>query len=312
LTAIPAVADAPPRVSVIIPHLNTPDALDRCLASVCGQSLDHGTAEIIVVDNGSTVSFGAIAARYPGVRFLAEPTPGPGPARNTGVTAARANILAFIDADCRAAPGWLQAGVEAVEAAPGRAVIGGDIRIDFIDPARLQPIEAYEAVFGFRQEMYIDTRRFSVTANLAMDRMVHAKVGPFAGIDKAEDLDWGQRAHALGYTTRYLPTMRVYHPARPDFAALERKWQRHIRHDWNVHGKGIAAGLWWRLRALALLASIPFETTKLFWSDRIAGPGNRIAGIGTLARIRRFRCAEMLRVMRAADEDGGDFWNRAT
>ena len=303
-------ADAPPRVSVIIPHLNTPDALDRCLASVCDQSLDQGTAEIIVVDNGSTVSFAAVAARYPRVRFLAEPTPGPGPARNTGVAVARANILAFIDADCRAAPGWLQAGVAAVEAAPGRAVVGGDIRIDFVDPARLQPIEAYEAVFGFRQKMYIDTRQFSVTANLAMDRAVHTAVGPFAGIDKAEDLDWGKRAHALGYNTRYMPAMRIYHPARPDFAALERKWQRHIRHEWNVHGKGIAGTLWWQLRALALLASVPVETTRLFWSDRIAGLGNRVAGIGTLARIRWFRCTEMLRVMRATDNGSSDVWNR--
>ena len=300
-----------PRVSVIIPHLNTPDALDRCLASVTAQGLDHGAAEIIVVDNGSKLSIAAVMARYPQVCFLSEPTPGPGPARNTGVAAARAPILAFIDADCRAAPDWLQNAVTAAEAAPGRAVVGGDIRIDFVDPARLAPIEAYEAVFGFRQKMYIETRRFSVTANLAMDRAVHSAVGPFGGIDKAEDLDWGQRAHASGYTTRYLPTMRVYHPARPDLAALERKWQRHIRHDWNSNGTSAAAAWVWRLRALAMLGSIPFEATKLFRSDRITGLRNQFAGVAPLAQIRWFRCAEMLRVMQAADENGGDAWNRA-
>jgi glycosyltransferase involved in cell wall biosynthesis len=311
VTGPPAGTAPCPRVSVIIPHLNTPDALDKCLASVTSQALADGEAEIIVVDNGSTVSIAAVQARYPMVRFLAEPVPGPGPARNHGIGAARSVVLAFIDADCRAAPGWLQTAVDAVTAAPGRAVVGGDIRIDFADPARLTPIEAYEAVFGFRQQMYIETKRFSVTANLAMDRAVHAAVGPFAGIDKAEDLDWGRRAHALGYATRYVPAMRVYHPARPDFVALERKWQRHIRHDWNDHGKSGAAAWGWRLRAVAMLASIPVETIKLFRSDRIAGLRNRGVGVSMLVRIRWFRCTEMLRVMGASGEGGGDFWNRS-
>jgi glycosyltransferase involved in cell wall biosynthesis len=299
-----------PRVSVIIPHLNTPDALDRCLASVTAQMLDHGVVEIIVVDNGSKLPLAAVMARYPQVCLLAEPTPGPGPARNTGVAAARAPILAFIDADCRAAPDWLQTAVTAAEAAPGTAVVGGDIRIDFVDPARLAPVEAYEAVFGFRQKMYIETRQFSVTANLVMDRRVYAAVGPFAGIDKAEDLDWGQRAHARGYPTSYLPAMRVYHPARPDLAALERKWQRHIRHDWNDNGTDAAAIWRWRLRAFTLVGSIPFEAVRFFQSDRISGFRNRFAGLAPLAQIRWFRCAEMLRITHASAENDGAVWNR--
>jgi len=311
LIETPVTLDQQPRVSVIIPHLNTPAALDRCLASITSQLLDAGEAEIIVVDNGSTTPLGDVAACYPQVRFLAEPTPGPGPARNTGVCAARAQTLAFIDADCRAAPGWLQAAVAAVESAPGRAVVGGDIRIDFKDPARIDPLESYEAVFGFRQQMYIEMRRFSVTANLAMDRAVHVFVGPFAGIEKAEDLDWGQRAHALGFATAYVPEMLVYHPARPDLAALKRKWHRHISHDWNAHGRDQVAAFRWRLRALAMLASIPVETLKLFRSKKIGGLRNRLVGIVPLARIRWFRCVEMLRVMRATGESGGDTWNRS-
>ena len=307
----PPILDQLPRVSVIIPHLNTPAALHRCLASVTSQLLDAGEAEIIVVDNGSTTTLRDVAACYPQVRFLAEPAPGPGPARNTGVGAARAAILAFIDADCRAAPGWLQAAVAAVESAPARAVVGGDIRIDFKDPARINPLESYEAVFGFRQQMYIETRRFSVTANLAMDRAVHSFVGPFAGIEKAEDVDWGQRAHALGYATAYIPEMLVYHPARPDFAALKRKWHRHIRHDWNIHGREPVAIFRWSLRALALLASVPVEMVKLFKSQKINGLRNRLVGVVPLVRIRWFRCVEMMRVMQAAGESGGDAWNRS-
>ncbi len=300
----------PPRVAVIIPHLNTPDSLARCLASVTAQRLDHGAVEIIVVDNGSSLSIDAVRAGFPHVSFLAEPAPGPGLARNRGIAAATAPVLAFIDADCRAGPGWLQAAVDAVEADPGRGLVGGDIRIDFVDPACLTGIEAYEAVFGFRQRLYITRKHFSVTANLAMAAAVHAAVGPFGGIAMAEDLDWGQRAHAKGYVTRYVPAMRVYHPARPDFAALARKWQRHIRHDWNVLPRGAAARWRWRARAVALVLVVPVEAVRFFTTDRLSGLGNRMRGIGTLARIRGYRAAEMLRVMADDTADGADFWNR--
>lgn len=90
-----------PTVSVIIPHLNQHEALTRCLASLAGQ----GAAEIIVVDNGSRAPLDDVMAAFPDVRFLREPTPGPGPARNLGVMHATGEVLAFIDADCRAEKG---------------------------------------------------------------------------------------------------------------------------------------------------------------------------------------------------------------
>lgn len=309
-----SVADADtaaPRVSVIIPHLNMPEALDRCLRSVFAQHLDHGGFEVIVVDNGSRVSLTAIKAAWPTVHWLEEPRPGPGLARNKGITIARAPVLAFIDADCRADVGWLQAAVSAVEAAPpARGVVGGDVRIDFIDPRRLTGIEAYEAVFAYRQRMYIERQNFSGTGNLAMAAPVHAEVGPFAGIDTAEDRDWGQRATAAGYTIRYVDGMRVFHPGRTDFEGLEKKWRRHIRHDWNDRRAAGRGALGWSLRAGAMLASIPVEALRILGSSRLSGLANRARGIAVLARIRAFRCAEMLRVMTAAEESGATFWNR--
>ncbi len=301
---------ATPRATVVIPHLNTPELLARCLDSVFGQRLDHGDFDVIVVDNGSRAPLDDIAAAWPALTILHEPAPGPGLARNRGIAAARAPVLAFIDADCRAAPGWLQAAVDSVEADPNRAIIGGDIRIDFAAP-RLTGIESYEAVFGFRQRLYVERKGFSVTANLAMAAAVPTLVGNFAGIDTAEDLDWGQRASRAGLATRYQPAMRVYHPARADFAALMRKWQRHVRHDWNAH---VAAGrpAWrWRLQAAALLAAVPVESARFLASDRLSGLGNRLRGIPVLARIRLFRAAEMLRVM-TAPAGNADHWNRQT
>jgi len=55
-------------------------------------------------------------------------------------------------------------------------------------------------------------------------RSVLETVGPFAGLEKAEDRDWGRRATAMGYEITYVPQMRVYHPAReiPRIAGTDR------------------------------------------------------------------------------------------
>lgn len=291
-------AVAAPVVSVIIPHLDTPELLARCLGSVTGQELRQGPFEILVVDNGSRLSLDAVRTAYPQVRYLSEAAPGPGLARNTGAAAARAPLLAFIDADCRAERGWLQAAVDAVAADPAHSVVGGDVRIDFIDPVHLTPVEAYEAVFAYRQQWYIATLQFSGTGNLAMGREVLAAVGPFAGIEVAEDRDWGRRAAAAGYAARYVAPMRIYHPGRTSFEQLTRKWQRHIGHDYHDHVAAGRSGLRWRLLALAVFASAFVHAPRVLRSDRLSGLANRARGIGVLVRIRAWRCREMWRVAR--------------
>src|SRR5690606_10535485 len=91
--------------------------------------------EIFVVDNGSHEQPTAVCDRHPGVRLLAEPTPGPGPARNTGVAESTGDVLAFIDADCIADRRWL-ATIETAVADPTADVLGGDVRIAYDNPRR--------------------------------------------------------------------------------------------------------------------------------------------------------------------------------
>ena len=310
MASLPANSPDQYRVSVIIPHFNMPGALARCLCSVQAQAqaLD-GKVEIIVVDNGSRLTPEAVLAGYPDVRYLQEPTPGPGPARNAGVAAASAPVLAFIDADCRAGKLWLKVAVEAVETGGNRTVVGGDVGIDFVDPDHLTAVEAYEAVFAYRQRMYIEQQGFSATCNLAMHRDVHAAVGPFAGIGLAEDRDWGQRASAAGFRPVYVPAMCIYHPARADVASLMVKWQRHVAHDWAEH-RAAGKPLWhWLLKAALMPASVLVDGARLLFSGRLSGLANKRRGLVVLARIRLLRGAEMLRVIGATGEDAATHWH---
>ncbi|OYQ28763.1 hypothetical protein CHU93_08700 [Sandarakinorhabdus cyanobacteriorum] len=309
MTGTQQADSAEPVVSVVIPHFNMPDALARCLASVTAQQVD-GAVEIIVVDNASRITPEAAVAQFPGVRLIGETTPGPGPARNAGIAAARAPILAFIDADCRAGPGWLQSAVDSVRAGGARGLAGGDVRIDVRDPDRLTPMEAYEAVFGYRQRMYIEKQGFSATLNLAMHRDVFTAVGPFAGIGIAEDRDWGLRATAAGFRHAYCQPMLVYHPARGSMAELWRKWQRHIAHDLAEHRAAGRPVLFWLGKAGLMPVSVLIDGLRLLASPRVPGLANKWRGLAVLARIRMMRAAEMLRVIGAGNEDAGTHWQK--
>jgi glycosyltransferase involved in cell wall biosynthesis len=301
---------APPVASIIIPHLNQPDALIRCLTSLEAQEFSGGTVEIIVVDNGSRSPLDEVRQRFTKVRFLEQLQPGPGLARNTGVAAASADILLFIDADCRAHSHWIASAMRALTAPNAPDIVGGDVQIDVVDAARLTSLESYESVFAYRQSLYISREGFSGTGNLAMTRTIFDAVGPFGGIGIAEDRDWGQRAQKLGHHTYYVPEMIVYHPARKNFDELTEKWRRHIAHDLAKHRSGGGSALGWRLRALAMIASILPHSVTVLRSARLSGFGNRLSAIGLLTQIRWFRCGEMLRQAGAIGDGAASQWNR--
>src|SRR5689334_5528744 len=258
-------------ISVIIPHLTQPRALGRSLGSLYSQTLEPSAFEVIVVDNGSTSLPRTVIERYPGTVLLQELRAGPGPARNRGVEVASGDILAFTDADCRTHPDWLNSALSALEASPRQTVLGGDVRI-WREPNRaMTAIEAYESVFAYRFKLYIEQHGFSGTGNLVMRKSDFASIGPFRGIDVAEDIEWGQRARAAGYAFRYVPEMVVFHPARRSLRELFVKWDRHIQHAVNT---GSGSRIWqakWVFRALAVLGSPAIDWIKVVASDRIDG-----------------------------------------
>ncbi len=297
-----------PRISVVIPHLNQPDMLARCLASLAtGQVLPD---EIVVVDNGSAVLPTEVCAAHPSVQLLQESTPGPGPARNRGVTVATGDILAFIDADCLADPAWLSA-ARAAMADPAASVLGGDVRIAYADPAQLTMLEAYESIYAYRMDRYIAREGFTGTGNLVVRRAVLNDVGPFAGIGVAEARDWGQRATAKGYRIRYVAGMKVYHPARKQFAELRQKWDRHMAHDFILARQTPGGLVKWLVKTLAMGVSPLAEIPRVLLSDRLAGPGVRVMAFVGLMRIRAYRAFQMARLLLGGDPQAlAGRWNR--
>jgi glycosyltransferase involved in cell wall biosynthesis len=296
-----------PLISVIIPHLNQPRELEACLDSLHSQTLERSAFEVIVVDNGSTSLPQSVIDRYPGTQLLQELAPGPGPARNRGAKAASADILAFTDSDCRAHPDWLNSALTTLEGAPQQTILGGDVRIWREPDAAMTALEAYESVFAYRFKLYIEQHGFCGTGNLVVCKSDFDNIGPFRGIDVAEDIEWGQRARAAGYTFRYVSGMIVFHPARQSLRELLIKWDRHIQHAVNAGSKNRARQARWVLRALAVMLSPAVDWSKVVASDRIQGVLPRVKAILVLTAVRWYRAFKMIHLLMASKQVS---WNR--
>jgi GT2 family glycosyltransferase len=296
-----------PLISVVIPHLNQPEALEACLSSLDAQSLARCFFEIIVVDNGSVPIPKDIVANHSGTRLLRELQPGPGPARNFGVRAAAADLIAFIDADCRAHRDWLRTALQTIGSSPEGTVLGGDVRIWRSRVNRSTAIEAYESVFGYPFKWFIERRGFCGTGNLVVRRTDYERAGPFAGIDIAEDVEWGQRARSAGLRFRYVPEMVIFHPPRRSLQELCVKWDRHTQHNLNMARGKPGWKIRWIARALAVLVSPIVDSMRALNSDRIQGISTRLKAISVLFAIRAYRARKMLSLLSASQ---GVVWNR--
>jgi glycosyltransferase involved in cell wall biosynthesis len=110
-------------IATIVCAYNERQLLPGCLHSLLAQT--RPPDDILVINNASTDETGAVARAVPGVRVVDEPNRGLVVARETARRATQADIVAFVDADCRAPITWL-ARVEAqfTRAGPPVAVTG--------------------------------------------------------------------------------------------------------------------------------------------------------------------------------------------
>ncbi|HBG78409.1 MAG TPA: hypothetical protein DDW84_06125 [Phycisphaerales bacterium] len=94
-------------ISVVIPAYNAAGFIRRTIDSILAQT--YTDYEIVVVDDGSTDDTGEIVKSYGGkVRYIYQKNAGDGPARNTGISNAKGDWIAFIDHDDEWMPDKLQ------------------------------------------------------------------------------------------------------------------------------------------------------------------------------------------------------------
>ena len=285
-----------PDVSVIIPHYDQRPLLIKCLESLARQSYPRAATEIIVADNATPGGVEAIAREFPNVLFIEAVERGAACARNAALTRARGRAIAFIDADCIAAPDWIERGLEGLKEAE---LSGGRIVVTIADADRPTPVEAFERVFAFQQRDYIENKRFSATANLFVRREAALAIGPFTN-GLSEDVDWCRRAAALGFHLAFNPKSIVAHPARRDWSELIRKWERLIAERWaGIDRRDAFCALRWMSLAAATALSTAPHLLRVMTSAELTSARDRFAAASVLARIRWWRARKMTAMLTA-------------
>ena len=196
-----------PGVSVVIPTYNRAELLRAALESVLAQTAP--ATEIAVVDDGSTDHTAQVVEELVTMGapliFLQGPhTNNRGEARNRGVEATSAPIVAFLDADDLWQPERLERQLETLSRAPEAGFAFCNCRRFSDDGFLIEP--CLDPAADFNGEILGDLLEEprAVSSTLMLKREVFLKVGGFADLRMNEDYELTLRL-AAQYTASYVP-----------------------------------------------------------------------------------------------------------
>lgn len=211
-------AERLPRVTVIVPVKDRAEELRRCLESLRKVRYPADKLEVVVADDGSRDHTAEVAAAL-GAEVVRSGGEGLGPAaaRNRGAAAARGEILAFLDSDCTASPGWLSE-LEGHFADPEVVAVGGGV--DGLRSA--SALERYEAEMSSlslgrreRSGRAGNDTFYLPSCNLLVRRAAFAEIRGFReDLHIGEDVDLAWRLRDRGGRIVYTPAGRVRHAHR--------------------------------------------------------------------------------------------------
>lgn len=276
-------------LTVVVPHFNDPAGLNACLAALEGQTMARDRFTVVVGDNASPQGREAIEAMIAGrAALVVESMKGAANARNAALPLVRTPFVAFTDSDCVPDSRWLEVGLAHLEGGTAD-FFGGEMRVSVPEGRAMSGAEAYELVFAFQNERYVEIG-FSVTANLFARTEMFERVGPFVdGV--SEDKDWCLRAGRAGYGIGYARGAIVSHPPREDWPALLKKWRRLQAEGAMLDMKRPAGRLRFLLKTWGMPASILAHAPKLLTARGLSA-GEKLRGLGTLAKLRLWRFAD--------------------
>jgi GT2 family glycosyltransferase len=195
-----------PLVTVVVPTCGRPALLARCLAALERQSLPAEAYEVVVVEDTKRE--------------------GPAAVRNRGWRLGGAPIVAFTDDDCVPQPGWLAAGLKAIE---GHDAVCGRI---------LMPLAGTPTDYE-RDAQGLERAEF-VTANCFVRRATLERIG---GFDERFRMAWREDSDLhfsllrAGARIARAPGAVVVHPVRPGGWGVSLRQQRKVMFDALLYKK---------------------------------------------------------------------------
>jgi mycofactocin system glycosyltransferase len=202
-----------PDIEVVVPARDRADELTHCLQALAGMPG-------VVVDDGSAnpLAVARAVAGHGDLRLLRrDANGGPGAARNTGVAASTAPLLAFVDSDCRVTPDVLRGlarhfadpcvGAVALRITPRPATTAP--RMLRVLAATRSPLDlgATPGDVGAGRVLRFVPSTVLVVRRTAFD----AVTGFDETLRYGEDVDLGWRLVDAGWSVRYDPSLAAEH-----------------------------------------------------------------------------------------------------
>jgi GT2 family glycosyltransferase len=203
-------ADDRPALSVVVMGYRDGPTIVRAVASVVEQA--GSDVEVVVVTSGGDDSAARVRAAYPGVvviesaaRLL------PGAARNVGIDATVGRVVAFLEGDCVAEPGWVAQRRRRHD--EGHAIVASAVTNG--EAQRLAAWGFHFGVFGHRQSGRAAGEIAATDPGAhgcSFDRTVLEQVGGFPpDVRIGEDTITAHRLAARGLRAWYEPAVRTRH-----------------------------------------------------------------------------------------------------
>jgi GT2 family glycosyltransferase len=218
-----------PQLSIIVASYDSGYLIKSCLESLETQDTDQ-CFEIIVVNSSSDGGATLIEERFPKVRlYQFTERKFCGDARNFGLSVAKGEIIAFIDADCRADQNWVNQILKAHQSS--HLAIGGAIA-----NANPQSVVGWASYFcefsqwmpGFRPRHMADI----AGANMSYKRRVFEEYGLFIEGTYSSDTEFHWRLKRNGHVLQFVPSMVVFHHNIDQFRSF-------LPHEFE-HGRSFA------------------------------------------------------------------------
>lgn len=219
-------------VSIIVTCLNEEKNIGDCLKTLMAQDYRAGQYEIVIADGSSTDNTQSIvrefSEKYHQVKLAIHNRKGTAAGRNTGVSAAKYDYIAFIDADCEAPENWLSTLVSAymdISGKDNRVIAVGGINlppagcgsfVNAIGVALDSFMGSFSSVQGrqYKNPLYVSSLS---NLNVLYRKQSIIDIGCYdeSLYSEAEDADLNFRLHVVGHRFVFIPNSCVWHKMRP-------------------------------------------------------------------------------------------------
>jgi GT2 family glycosyltransferase len=310
-------------ITIAICTHDRPSLLQRCLASLQAQA--DTQVELLVVDSAPSNSASRTIAIAAGVRYVSTDRPGLNIARNLALRTATNPIIAFIDDDAVADPGWIAALGDSFADPSVGCVTGRVLPLELQTAAQ----QYFEEHFSFdrgtkpltflasddRPWFPIYPSHLGTGCNMAFRHEVFDVIGPFdEALDVGTptggggDIDIFRRFLQAGFAAVYNPAALVYHQHRVSMAEVRRQFwgygktftallTKSLLVERDMTHEALSLGLYrfwqqgrWFARRLLKGRGLPIQLIVIETAGHLAGP---VAFLRSLRRVQRERLSHL-------------------